>query len=170
MSTPSKRPKRWFDAPPARTASFESPRIPGPSCACRGRGSRVPRTASAARAASVAMPQVRCTMFSAVRSPTSSVRSPAETLPMTARAGDARALGFGEAHLGAGLEPGEDPGEGARPGEDQRLLRPDLRPAPGLLGDERLGGDVTRRPEVLLQRQVNQTVDEVHAPEVRPTA
>ena len=52
------------------------------------------------------------------------------------------------------------------PDEDQRLLRPDLRPSPSLLGDERLGGDVTRRTEVLLQRQVDQTVDEVHAPEV----
>jgi hypothetical protein len=46
--------------------------------------SREPFTASAARAASVAMPQVRWRMLSAVRSPTSSVRSDAETVPTIA--------------------------------------------------------------------------------------
>src|SRR5262249_15852888 len=77
ISTASSSPRRWLVPPPHATAALSSSRSPGAVLRVSSTSTPVPRTASTYWCVAVAIPDIRCNRFSAVRSAVSSARSEA---------------------------------------------------------------------------------------------
>ena len=92
--TASEREKRWFTPPPQRTACRSRARRPGVVLRVSVMRAPVPSTASTMARVAVAIPDIRCTRFSAIRSAWSTARAGpvtvASTSPVVKRSPSAR--------------------------------------------------------------------------------
>ena len=110
--------------------------------------------------AMVAMPEVRWTMLRAVRSAVSSERMRPRTRATSALGLDLLPVVREELDLDVRVHALEDAGEGVQAGEHEPLLGDELGGALSVRGDQGFGGDVTRRPEVLLQGERDEAIQE----------
>ncbi len=90
-------------------------------------------------------------MLSAVRSAASSERSRPDTLRRDDLGLDLLAVLPEELHLHLRIHVVEHAGEGVQPGEHQLLLGDQLAGAHRVGRNQRLGGHIARRPEILVE-------------------